>query len=112
LQAVEFHGHEVIDASSSFLASNTNSQQSQDLRLPVPRIVPGAFLSHTQHQAFAKTNPILTFGMCGGPALARKNTGDTVPRICGLLEGIVPTDHPVEGLRGLASIVDSVEITK
>ena len=32
-------------------------------------------------------------------------------QVCGVLEGIIPTDHPTPELRNLASIVDS-EIIK
>ena len=86
----------------------------------------------TLHQNFARTERPLTDGMCGGPVLVRKTLSNvrgtaaataagagesyagTTPRdfICGMVEGIVPLHHPDPSLRGLASYIDSAEITK
>ena len=83
----------------------------------------------TPRQTFIKTSPtVLTYGMCGGPCLLRttpttptspthnnsnnnNNKSKTVDAvICGLLEGIIPVDHPEVALRGLGSIVDNATI--
>ena len=71
----------------------------------------------TPRQTFIKTSPtVLTYGMCGGPCLSR-TTIPTTPNnnavdavVCGLLEGIVPMDHPEVELRGLGSIVSQSNI--
>lgn len=42
--------------------------------------------------------------MCGGPVVGSRGS------ICGMVEGIVPEDHPQESLRGKAVIIDSVDI--
>ena len=86
--------------------------------------VRGSFHSQTLRQKFIKTSPtVLTYGMCGGPCLLQPTTTNTTNTtntttknnpadvvVCGLLEGIIPVDHPDAELRGLGSIVDNTQI--
>jgi hypothetical protein len=48
--------------------------------------------------------------MCGGPVVLDqkrypKNTA------CGMLEGIVPLEHPIPEFRGLAAFISSLEVS-
>ena len=121
-EAVDLHGHEVVVPSSFGTGSSSSGGSGDaDARHPIPRVVSGTYELETAHQRFARTKSLLTYGMCGGPVIARagsgggrRNDGNTdgssVGAVCGLLEGIVPVDHPVRELQGLASIVDSRQI--
>jgi hypothetical protein len=44
--------------------------------------------------------------MCGGVAVSKRGS------ICGMIEGIVPKDHPHEILRNLGVIIDAPEILR
>jgi len=136
-EAVDFHGHEVVAPSSFGTGGNGNGSgssgsadgEAMDARHPVPRIVSGTYELETAHQAFARTKSLLTYGMCGGPVISRAGSGTgrrgggassgggsssggngNIDGVCGLLEGIVPVNHPARELQGLASIVDSRQI--
>lgn len=68
-------------------------------------------------QSFSKTSPILTDGMCGGPVIMQSNRSQNIDgldglKICGLIEGIIPIDHDIEELRGLACFVEGNTISK
>ena len=120
-EIVEFHGHEVCipsnfggnfsSGSSSDGNSNGDVGSGADNRHPVPRIVRGTYHGQTTHQMFAKTHPILTYGMCGGPVMTR-GVNASAESACGMLEGIIPLEHQNPELRGLASIVGSREIAE
>ena len=98
-----FHGHDVRGGEGF-------SNEASDDRKPYPCIVQGQYYNKTLHQSFSKTAPVLTDGMCGGPVLVSSN-GDK-SKVCGIVEGIVPTNHPSDDLKGLAVFVDSNIITK
>lgn len=134
---LNFHGHEL----SSF--SNRNATQSNfgevenidveesdsesgDNRLPIPCVAMGTAMS-IKRQLHARTNSLLSFGMCGGPVTAMKSNSSSINSsispisssnssssqvICGLLESVEPTDSENIELRGLASIVDNNTISK
>lgn len=44
--------------------------------------------------------------MCGGVAVSRRGS------ICGMIEGIVPNDHPHEILRNLGVIIEAKDILR
>lgn len=93
---LSFHGHEVIgEVSNEF-----------DERKPYPYNCQGVFINRTKLQSFARTPEPLTLGMCGGPVLNKSN------KVVGLLEGIVPVDHPSADLRGLAVFVENNTISQ
>jgi hypothetical protein len=97
-----FHGHDVR-------GGDHFSSESGDDRKPYPCVVSGNYFSRTAHQSFSKTLPVLTDGMCGGPVLFAEQG---VSKVCGIVEGIVPTSHPSDDLKGLACFVDSKIISK
>jgi hypothetical protein len=81
------------------------------MRKPFPRIVQGVMQGRTTVQSFSKSSPILTDGMCGGPVIMQSKRSQNIdglegPKICGLVEGIVPLDHGIEELRGLVCFVE------
>lgn len=118
-----FHGHEVSIPSAIMEADSNNSDDNvQDIREPSPRVVSGHFFHGSAHQLFAKTNPVLTYGMCGGPVTMKSfiNTSSTTgvnktssrTEVCGLLEGIVPLNTEAIDLKGLAVFVDTAIISE
>lgn len=128
---LNFHGHDVaipaafgVDANiDAYIGEDSNSHidSTEDCRQPKPQIVKGFFFSQSAHQFFARTNPILKYGMCGGPVTAKSSqtlTAGSMSRtsftssVCGMLEGIVPLESTNENIRGLASFVDSSVITE
>jgi hypothetical protein len=97
-----FHGHDVEDSPFQDHSINRNRIYTRATGKPTFR---------TPHQIFCPTNPVLTDGMCGGPVLiSEKPTQDNQKIVCGIIEGIVPTDHPTESLRETAVFVESGEI--
>jgi hypothetical protein len=88
-----FYGHDVRGGEDTEIYDN---------RKPFPCIVNGTFYYKSIHQTFSKTNPVLTDGMCGGPVCLLSSN-----KVSGLVEGIVPTNHPDDKLKGLAVFVDS-----
>lgn len=105
--SLTFHGHDVRGGDGF-------SNETSDDRKPYPCIVQGQYFHKTLHQSFAKTAPVLTDGMCGGPVLLSSSdmTDGEKGKVCGIVEGIVPTTHPSDDLKGLAVFVDSNTITK
>lgn len=141
-EKLQFHGHEMASLNnnsnedSNFGGSNERkegdpfdshpSTNIQDSSIPVPQIVSGFFFSGSSKQSFARTSPMLSYGMSGGPVTfssgkraidsksgfseeQQKNFKPSV-EVCGLLEGVVPLDHENKDLRGLASFVDNSTI--
>lgn len=118
-EPLKFHGHEV-SIPNAIEVENFNS--GKDNREPVPMVVSGHFFHGTKHQLFAKTNPVLTYGMCGGPVTVKclnntisatgVNKTISTTEVCGLLEGIIPFDIAATDLRGLASFVDTTVISQ
>lgn len=124
-EVLQFHGHDVSMPSSLAAAGEINDKPvntgEHDERLPKPVLVYGHFAISTASQCFAKTKPVLTYGMCGGPVTAKSSSsirGNGVSEtfvtssVCGMLEGIVPLDSANEQYRGLAAIVDSTVIAE
>lgn len=84
-----------------------NEVNGEDERKPEPTLVNGSFVHRTPHQSFAKSDIVLTDGMCGGSVVS----GDE-KELIGMIEGIVPHDSEVEGLRDHVVYVDGHEITE
>lgn len=108
---LKFYGHNMLESGNN--QSNFPSASSQagsgDDRQPVPQKVGGEIIHRTKEQIFSQTESVLTDGMCGGPVLMTSED-EKVSRICGMVEGIVPVDHPSEPLRGLAVFIESDDI--
>lgn len=85
-----------------------------DDRLMIPRVESGVLMGRTANQVLYRTKNVLVDGMCGGPvcedfdyapfANGRKKI------VRGLLEGIVPANHPSPDIRNAAVFVESGEI--
>lgn len=94
-----FEGHDVTGAIA---------EDGTDLRKPYPKTVQGTFKGRGPVQLFASTDGYVVDGMCGGPVVM--DSGRGAKTICGMLEGIVATDHPITELRGLAAFIGSNEL--
>lgn len=101
-EKLTFYGHEVFEDTSNAWDGVSSSESPNSLSSP--RTVNGYLAGRTKYQTFAKTEKILTPGMCGGVAVSKRGS------ICGMIEGIVPNDHPNHVLRNLAVIIESNEI--
>ena len=81
----------------------------------------------TNTQVLAHTTDLLENGMCGGPVifpyvpgLVQGESGlfqgdedrDKSAVVCGMVEGIVPADHPDEKLAGAAVFVESQDVVE
>ena len=138
--SVMFEGHSIVAPSSSSGTSNFGDNDSSDspegqldVRVPVPTVVPGTFVSQSMFQRFARSNHNINHGMSGGPVICSKGSGSgsglshatrgrsavsagatSVGKgdCCGLLEGVVPEDSEDIELRGMASFVDSMTIAE
>ena len=114
---LDFYGHNVSGGSarnkspSNFESPSTNSVPvgNGDDRQPIPQKVNGEIVHRSNEQIFSKTVSVLTDGMCGGPVVMTSQD-EKVSRICGMVEGIVPVDHPAESLQGLAVFIESDDI--
>lgn len=108
-QEIEFHGHEVTGQG----IRNRDPLESDD-RVVLPRVARGHILGKTAHQIFARTQPTLVDGMCGGPVCRTAHLTDdaTSDIVCGLVEGIVPATHPSEIVRNAAVFVESGDIRR
>ncbi len=116
-----FMGHRVAGITSD----------ERDSRKPVPTSVTGQLLSALPlvkgQQVFARTAEVLTDGMCGGPVLCLQQeqqqegqgqgqgqggvaAAAVAVAAAGILEGIVPTNHDNEALRGLAVFAPAADI--
>jgi len=110
---LEFHGHNVCFSSSG-------SDSADDNRVSIPDTVSNRrplaqHIQRSQHQVFAFPERPLVDGMCGGPAVLQrraKNSGKKVVEVVGLLEGVVPADHPQALLRGAAVFVEAGDILR
>lgn len=80
----------------------------------IPNVGSGLFLGRKNNQTFYKTKEILVDGMCGGPVCEdfdyRPFAEGKKSIVRGLLEGIVPTNHPVAEIQGAAVFVESGDI--
>jgi hypothetical protein len=109
LQDLEFHGHEVVGK-----GIQNQDGFAVDDRKVIPRLSKGEIIGKTSHQIFAKTTPILVDGMCGGPVCIPSSKVGAVTKavVCGLVEGIVPANHPSEIVRNSAVFVENGDIRK
>lgn len=81
-----------------------NDSDDDDTRVFMPYTETGALISATTERILASTDAPLPEGLCGGPTI------DSDGRVCGIVEGIVPKDHPDERLAGAASFIPSFRI--
>lgn len=119
---LHFIGHRVVgstDGGDSNFPIAGASPGGGDARKPVPQTVRGQIVHKSDAQIFAKTEMVLTDGMCGGPVIVTEDanggngtTGGvlTPGKIVGMVEGIVPTNHSVPELQGLAVFIESDDI--
>lgn len=114
VQQLSFCGHELEDQAGSMFGSSPDAAEMDKLMVPIK--VDGNIMGRTAHQVFASTQKVLQLGMCGGPVATAlpANSDDPseshMPYVAGLLEGIVPANHPDARLRNLAVFVESPEI--
>lgn len=104
-----FHGHNI----------EQKPVVDMDTRLMLPHVEKGTFLGRTPapaNQCFVRTENVLQDGMCGGPVC---EDFDLVPFadgkksiVRGLLEGIVPTNHPSAEIAGTGVFVEAGEIRR
>jgi len=107
---VTFDGYEVaednvVDQMNSPTPPKKNKKQNEsseddDTRVFMPYTDTGnlIFASPERFLASTSTGP-LPEGLCGGPVL------DSDGKVCGVVEGIVPTDHEDERIAGAASFL-------
>lgn len=78
-----FEGHSIVAANGTSSSSNFDrgdeevptdgtGNEQQDVRLPVPTIIPGSFVSQNMFQRYAQTIHQINHGMSGGPVTFRK----------------------------------------
>ena len=103
---MEFSGHEIRSVSQLGTAPGS---EEMDNRLPFPRLINGKFEFTTLVQQFARSASVLSQGMCGGPAFVESGDANK-PFVYGIVDGIIPMDHPDERLRGLVSVLPSADI--
>lgn len=74
----------------------------------IPRDYPASNttpLTYLVAQTFCSTpGVVLSPGMCGGPVVGKRGS------ICGMIEGIVPVEHPTEAIRGSPVIIEAIDI--
>lgn len=80
------------------------NDKNEDTRVFAPYKENGVLSFHTEDRFFCTTPKPLPEGLCGAPAL------DTDGDLCGVVEGIVPTDHKNEKLAGAAAFLPSYEL--
>eukprot|EP01039_Chlorochromonas_danica_P007690 gene7690-8497_t len=116
VQQLSFCGHVLEDQPGGMFSSSSDASAGDIDKLMVPVKVDGNIVGRTAHQVFASTQKVLQLGMCGGPAAVTLPTKSDdpsefqMPYVAGLLEGIVPANHPDARLRNLAVFVESPEI--
>jgi hypothetical protein len=76
-----------------------------DTRVFIPYRATGNLIFASQDRILASTEKPLPEGLCGGPVL--DSLGQTC---CGIIEGIVPTDHPDTRMAGAASFIPHLKI--
>ena len=79
----------------------TPSLTTEDTREFQPYHETGTLAFHTNDRFFATTPKPLPEGLCGAPAL------DAEGQLCGIVEGIVPTDHENQKIAGNAAFMPS-----
>lgn len=104
---VSFEGFEITEdhyeamekMNDEFEKVKEKSQSDDDTRVFVPYNIRGNLIFASQDRFLAKTATPLPEGVCGGPVLDKDN------RVCGIVEGIVPVDHPEKEMAGAASFI-------
>jgi hypothetical protein len=72
---------------------------NDDTRVFVPYNIKGNLILASPDRFLASTETPLPEGVCGGPVI------DNNGRVCGVVEGIIPTDHKETELAGAASFI-------
>ena len=75
------------------------SDKNDDTRIFSPYDMKGNLIYASPERFLAKTATPLPEGVCGGPVI------DNNGRVCGIVEGIVPTDHEEKEMAGAASFI-------
>ena len=81
-----FEGHSIVAANGTSSSSNFDrgdeevptdgtGNAQQDVRLPVPTIIPGTFVSQNMFQQYAQSVHQINHGMSGGPVTFKKSGG-------------------------------------
>ena len=90
-----------------------------DDRIPVPRVINGKIEVNSPFQSFCRSKTVLAEGMCGGPVIVDVpmdgHNGASHAKggkefVYGIVDGIIPVDHPNRALRGLVSYIPSTVI--
>ena len=125
-----FEGFQIASSSTGNFGGNDGGDASTndaDIRLPVPSVIPGTFVSQEMYQQFARTYHKINHAMSGGPVISTplKASSSATPatrgrtavkvgavpvdrgEVCGMLEGVVPEDSEDVENRGMVSFVDS-----
>jgi hypothetical protein len=79
-------------------------EEEEDLRIFQPYRQEGTLSFHTNDRFFATTAQPLPEGLCGAPVV------DTDGDLCGVVEGIVPVNHPNTKLAGNAAFMPSYQV--
>lgn len=98
-ETIFFDGFVVRDPSRPEAVSE--DMAAEDTRLFEPYEEVGTLSFHTNDRFFAKTSAPLPEGLCGAPAM------DADGDLCGVVEGIVPTDHENQDIAGNAAFLPS-----
>jgi len=94
-------GGETDENNNANINNNAEEKEEQDGRVFHPLRQPGNLSFRLNDRFFATTDIPLPEGMCGAPALDEKGF------CCGVVEGIVPTDHENKSLAGSAAFMPS-----
>mmetsp|Transcript_8251 Transcript_8251/g.12508 ORF Transcript_8251/g.12508 Transcript_8251/m.12508 type:complete len:466 (-) Transcript_8251:144-1541(-) len=82
-----------------FETRKETAESDDDARVFVPYNIKGNLIFASPDRFLAKTETPLPEGVCGGPVI--DNNGN----VCGVVEGIIPTDHEETELAGAASFI-------
>jgi hypothetical protein len=99
-ETIHFDGFVVRDPNDG-RGLDTNSLALEDTRQFQPYKEAGTLAFHSNDRFFASTPKPLPEGLCGAPAL------DAEGELCGIVEGIVPTDHENQKIAGSAAFMPS-----
>lgn len=111
---VTFDGYVVTDADradgSSFESTGkqegaTTTNVEEDTRVFLPYQETGQLAFHTMDRFYATTPKPLPEGLCGGAVI------DADGRLCGIVEGIVPTNHSNAKIAGSAAFMPHFVLT-
>mmetsp|Transcript_4609 Transcript_4609/g.6770 ORF Transcript_4609/g.6770 Transcript_4609/m.6770 type:complete len:473 (-) Transcript_4609:11-1429(-) len=101
--AEEHYAH--MEKMNNDLDENEDKESSQeDTRVFIPYIETGNLIFASASRFLSSTEKPLPEGLCGGPVIDRDN------RICGIVEGIIPSDHENKEMVGAASFIPSFRL--